>query len=160
MINFFSKAMEQVENEVSLEEMSIDSCDDDGVDVAECGIQFTAPKEDREPIYMTAVDGRKLACFYAGDCPLSNYYTSEFEIPGHDAEEKHLFTSMEQYMQWKKAMLFEDENTAKRIMGKEVNPMEAKFIGRDVKGFLKSKWRVHCNEVGQESTAIIYDLST
>lgn len=64
---------------------------------------------------------------------LSNWYPSEFVISGRK------FNCVEQYMMWKKAELFGDLETAERIL-KESNPAKIKKLGREVKGYVDSKW--------------------
>ena len=52
---------------------------------------------------------------------------------------KYTFTTAEQYMMYKKAMLFNDEETAKKIL-KVNDPKKVKALGREVKGFDEKKW--------------------
>jgi predicted NAD-dependent protein-ADP-ribosyltransferase YbiA (DUF1768 family) len=63
-----------------------------------------------DPIYMYAVDGRRLACFFSGRCWLSNFYTSTFEVDGNK------YTSVEQYYQYCKAIEFKDYEVAQKIL--------------------------------------------
>lgn len=75
--------------------------------------------------------------FWGGIC--SQWYASDFEIDGQK------FTCAEQYMMYKKALLFEDEEVANAIMRTQ-NPREQKALGRKVRGFDKDKWEAHCKE--------------
>ncbi len=75
--------------------------------------------------------------FWGGIC--SQWYASEFEIDGQK------FTCAEQYMMYKKAMLFEDEEVANAVMRTQ-NPKEQKALGRRVRGFDKNKWEEVCRE--------------
>ena len=90
-----------------------------------------------------------LACFFAAKCPLSNFHISTFKLyPDYGEEVGHIFTSIEQYFQWCKALEFNDFASAKRIYSsKGADPLEAKLLGQQVAGFSKSKWRLKCNEV-------------
>ena len=75
--------------------------------------------------------------FWGGIC--SQWYPSEFTLEGEK------FTSAEQYMMWKKAKLFNDEDVANEIM-KTNNPREQKSLGRKVRGFDKYKWEQVCRD--------------
>jgi len=79
----------------------------------------------------------KSVFFWGGIC--SQWYPSDFEIN----EEK--FTSAEQYMMYKKALLFEDEEVANAIM-RTNNPKDQKALGRKVRGFDKDVWEEVCRE--------------
>ncbi len=64
---------------------------------------------------------------------LSNWYLSDFMVDGI------LFSSMEQYMMYKKAVLFSDIETAKEILSiKEVGKIKA--LGRQVKNYDDVIW--------------------
>jgi hypothetical protein len=64
---------------------------------------------------------------------LSNWYLSDFQIDGIT------FTSMEQYMMYKKAVCFKDENIAKQILA-EKNVAKIKELGRLVSGYDEHIW--------------------
>lgn len=53
------------------------------------------------------------------------------------------FNSCEQYMMYRKAMLFEDKQVAQQIL-REKNPKEQKKWGRQIKNFDKSIWEQNC----------------
>lgn len=53
------------------------------------------------------------------------------------------FNSCEQYMMYRKAMLFEDEKVAQQIL-RETQPKEQKKWGRQIKNFDKSIWEQNC----------------
>ena len=59
---------------------------------------------------------------------LSNWYLSEFTVDGIK------FSSMEQYMMHEKALLFQDQETAKKILQTD-NVAEIKALGRTVRHF-------------------------
>lgn len=73
----------------------------------------------------------KYTFFYSG--PFSNWHKSYFKM------DKNWFSCMEQYMMYMKAMLFEDEETAKKILD-EKSPADQKALGRQVKNFNPTKW--------------------
>lgn len=64
---------------------------------------------------------------------MSQWYPSEFIIGGIR------YNCAEQYMMAQKALLFEDEEIYKKILGSSV-PKEIKSLGRKVKGFDPVKW--------------------
>ena len=64
---------------------------------------------------------------------LSNWYLSDFQIDGIT------FTSMEQYMMYKKAVCFKDENIAKQVLA-EKNVAKIKELGRLVSGYDEHIW--------------------
>lgn len=71
--------------------------------------------------------------FFGKDHPLSNMHPAVFVIDGVT------YTSVEQWMQAQKAILFGDRQTHKRIM-EERDPKEIKKLGRTVIPFDKSEW--------------------
>lgn len=64
---------------------------------------------------------------------LSNWYLSDFQIDGI------IFSSMEQYMMYKKATLFYDMKTAEEIL-KTTNVSEIKALGRKVMNYDDIIW--------------------
>lgn len=64
---------------------------------------------------------------------LSNWYLSEFTVDGVS------FSSMEQYMMYKKAVLFEDTDIAAQIMDTD-DVVAIKEFGRRVSGYNDSVW--------------------
>ena len=71
---------------------------------------------------------------------LSNWYHSKFVLEGIQ------FNCVEQYMMWKKAILFHDGITAMLIL-QTSNPKEQKALGRKVKDFDKEVWESNCKEI-------------
>lgn len=63
----------------------------------------------------------------------SQWYISEFE------EDGITFSSAEQYMMYKKAMLFGDTEIAKQILAED-DPSECKSLGRKVKNYNEDVW--------------------
>lgn len=64
---------------------------------------------------------------------LSNWYRSEFQVDGIS------FSSMEQYMMYQKAVLFQDRETAEKILRTD-DAAEQKALGRAVRGFQEAIW--------------------
>ena len=67
---------------------------------------------------------------------LSQWYPSKF------IEDGVVYSNCEQYMMAKKAELFGDEQTMKKIMSTS-NPRTIKALGREVKGYTDVKWNKH-----------------
>ena len=65
---------------------------------------------------------------------LSNWYPAHFTVEGIE------FSSMEQYMMYKKAILFQDQQTAEKILGTD-DVAEIKVLGRMVQHFDEKIWR-------------------
>ena len=79
---------------------------------------------------------RNVICFHNPDeinGYLSNWYPSDFEIDGVR------FTSMEQYMMYSKAVLFNDDEIASEIMN-AADPGKIKALGRKVRNYNHSFW--------------------
>ena len=86
-----------------------------------------------------------MICFHNPDEEngyLSNWYLSEFTV------DDITFSSMEQYMMYEKAILFHDQETAKKILQKD-NVAEIKALGRIVQNFDDTVW-------GQSREEIVY----
>lgn len=64
---------------------------------------------------------------------LSNWYLSDFSVDGID------FTSMEQYMMYRKAMLFGDAAIAAQILG-TTDVAQIKALGRMISNYNDSVW--------------------
>lgn len=64
---------------------------------------------------------------------LSQWWPVRFRVDGHD------FASAEQYMMWRKATLFDDEQAAQHILDAR-SPAHAKDLGRLVRGFDEDEW--------------------
>lgn len=77
-----------------------------------------------------------IICFHNPDEEngfLSNWYSSHFSV------DDNKFTSMEQYMMYKKAMTFNDEKIANEILS-ITDVAEIKRLGRLVSGYNDNIW--------------------
>ena len=86
-----------------------------------------------------------MICFHNPDEEngyLSNWYLSEFTV------DDITFSSMEQYMMYEKAILFHDQETAKKILQTD-HVAEIKALGRTVQNFDDTVW-------GQSREEIVY----
>lgn len=68
---------------------------------------------------------------------LSNWYESPITIGGQQ------FLTVEHYMMWSKAILFNDNETAKKVLATD-SPAEVKKLGRGVKNFDEVVWKQNC----------------
>lgn len=79
---------------------------------------------------------REIVCFHNPEERngyLSNWYLSDFEL------DEIRYTSMEQYMMYQKAVLFDDKHTAQQIL-KTSDVGKIKALGRAVKGYDDVIW--------------------
>ena len=75
-------------------------------------------------------------CFHGEDEEngyLSNWYSSLFTLDGVS------FSSMEQYMMYRKALCFGDEKIAAQILTED-DVAKIKALGRDVSGYVENQW--------------------
>ena len=79
----------------------------------------------------------KFTFFWGG--PFSQWYPAPFEIDGIT------FQDAEMYMMYKKAMLFNDMETAEKIL-KSKHAAESKQLGRLVENFDKTIWEDNCKK--------------
>ena len=76
---------------------------------------------------------QKFTIFFNNRTPFSNWYPSQFEWNGI------LFSRGEQYMMYRKAMLFGDIEIANKILQTDV-PFEQKALGRKVRNYNDDIW--------------------
>jgi ribA/ribD-fused uncharacterized protein len=86
----------------------------------------------------------KFTFFWSNKSPFSNWYRIDFEI------ENIRFNCSEQYMMYKKAMLFNDDEVAKKITATN-NPGKQKALGRQVKNFNQELWEKNCKQIVYEA---------
>ncbi len=83
---------------------------------------------------------QKFTFFWESDSPFSNWYPQSFVHNGQK------YNCSEQYMMYKKAMLFKDTDVAEMIM-EQSHPRKQKFLGRQVRGFDHEVWMAECKEI-------------
>lgn len=96
---------------------------------------------------MTALRGGKsytagnsnVCLFYQKDNPFSNFYPAEIDAEGHH------FATSEHYFHFKKAELFDDQETMAKILQTD-DPRKAKALGRQIHNFNESFWSNYCEE--------------
>jgi len=84
----------------------------------------------------TATTQKKYTFFWGNSSPFSNWHKSQFEMDELE------FNCAEQAMMYYKAILFEDDEAADKIMSAK-SPREQKALGRSVKGFDLAVWEKH-----------------
>ena len=77
--------------------------------------------------------------FWETKSPFSQWHPVGFDIDGIH------YKTAEHYMMWRKAMLFEDEETAAEVL-KAKHPRDVKALGRKVKNFDSQKWTDNCRQ--------------
>ena len=74
-----------------------------------------------------------ITLFYSGNCHFSNFHLASFEVDGFE------YSSAEQYLSFKKAMLFNDMATAKAVM-RVSDPGKQKLKVKKLKNFDIERW--------------------
>lgn len=87
---------------------------------------------------MTTQLNEKFTVFYGG--VFSQWTRATFVVDGVT------FNCTEQYMMYKKALMFGDYNIAEEIMHTE-HPRDQKALGREVSGFENELWEAHCIKI-------------
>ena len=82
--------------------------------------------------------------FFTQGSPLSNFHAAPF------IRSNIRYSNSEQYIQSKKAELFNDDEIQAKIM-QTSNPYEIKALGSKVKNFVKVKWHDHARQVAMEA---------
>ena len=81
--------------------------------------------------------------FWRAGSPFSQWHMSIYQCNGYD------YSCAEQGMMHSKALLFEDEEPASKIL-EAVSPRQMKTLGRKVKGFDDKIWRRHREKIVYE----------
>ena len=87
---------------------------------------------------MTTQINEKFTLFWNG--PFSQWAPSTFVVDGVT------FNCCEQYMMYKKALMFGDYEIAEQIMETD-HPRDQKALGREVSGFDRELWEEHCIKI-------------
>ena len=90
--------------------------------------------EDLAPYKSVQQENREFIAFHGEHSPWSNFHQSHFEVDGHR------YHSMEQWIQYSKAMLFGDSCTANKILQSD-SPQECKCLSYQINGVNNEKWR-------------------
>jgi ribA/ribD-fused uncharacterized protein len=78
--------------------------------------------------------------FYFGqESVFSHWFKCSFSINSQD------FCCAEQYIMYRKAVLFNDVEIAKKILNSS-NPARHRYLGKQVGGFDKRLWQQHCKQ--------------
>lgn len=79
----------------------------------------------------------------------SQFYPCSFQMQYNDQE--FIYNCAEQHHHHQKALLFDDTETASKIMNSQ-GPGDQKRLGRSVKGFNQDKWLSECYEICKRCT--------
>lgn len=79
-------------------------------------------------------NGDNFLFFYGSDSTFSQWYRCKFMADNFS------FTCTEQYMMYRKALLFSDKKIADKIVRIGYNPGEHKSLGREVSSFVQEVW--------------------
>lgn len=103
-------------------------------------VKFTQGVNERFVFFCSHREGAVTPCF-------SNWYPSTFTVTleGHDIT----FSSSEQYLMYKKALLFGDYEVADMLLHTK-DPAEIKKLGREVKNFDIARWNGACELIMYE----------
>lgn len=83
---------------------------------------------------MTLIMNQKMIFFFGAESPLSNWHPANFRVKGIE------FLNNEQFMMYCKAKIFDDHETARKILYAKL-PREHKELGRLVRGFDEIIWQ-------------------
>ena len=86
------------------------------------------------------MNNEKFTFFWHTESPFSNWHPAEFVV-----NDIH-YNCTEQYMMHQKAVLFDDKETAERILQVD-SPKAQKALGRKVRNFDKDTWEANCKQI-------------
>jgi len=90
--------------------------------------------------------------FWESKSPFSQWYPCEFK------DDDNTYSSAEQYMMYRKAKLFDDAETANRIM-RSNSPKYVKSLGRQVKNFDQKIWESNRENIVTEGNLLKFSQS-
>ena len=115
------------------------------------GITYTADTLNNIPSQYhpqhTKEVGENIIAFYTKNSPLSNFYQCQF------SQEGVVYSSAEQYVAHQKAIVFNDTETADKIIT-TADPARAKALGRRVKGFNLKLWGQRRQDIMMEALTL------
>src|SRR5215471_17979641 len=82
--------------------------------------------------------------YFGADSVFSHWYKCRFII------DEQIFCCAEQYIMYKKALLFNDAATANKIL-RSSDPKRHRYLGKQVKGFNKMLWQQSCRQYAFEA---------
>ena len=93
-----------------------------------------------KPVNITSKTNDTVFCYFGELNPLSNFHPAKFSIEGRT------FHCSEQYIQWKKAELFKDVNTMKKVERAKTGH-QCKEAGKSTSNFKKTVWEQRASEL-------------
>ena len=106
------------------------------------GNLHTLPSE-LDPAEVTSKTNSNTIAFFGELNPFSNFHEAKFNYEGEK------FYCCEQFIQWKKAVFFNDRITEKRILN-SVDALKCKEAAKDIKDFKKKEWVANAEELCYE----------
>ena len=91
--------------------------------------------------------------FFTKGSPFSNFYAASF------VKDQITYVNNEQYIQSKKAELFNDDETHMKIM-QSTNPYEIKGLGSRVKNFVKPQWENSARQVALDACTAKFEQNS
>ncbi|XP_033736828.1 uncharacterized protein LOC117325034 [Pecten maximus] len=91
--------------------------------------------------------------FWQSDSVYSQWHIKEFDV------ESTTYICAEQFMMHRKATLFEDYRTARKIMETR-SPRKQKQLGRQVKNFDEALWQANCEAIVEEGSTAKFDQNS
>jgi ribA/ribD-fused uncharacterized protein len=82
--------------------------------------------------------------YFSAESIFSHWYKCSFQI------ERQNFYCIDQYLMYKKALLFNDAEIANKILNSS-DPKRHRYLGRDVKDFNKPVWQKHCMQFAYDA---------
>ena len=98
----------------------------------------------------TRIIDDKYVCFWGRDSVFSNFHRSPFTLGGKS------YTCVEQYIMYQKALLFNDQERAERILAVD-DPAEHKANGKLVANFDPDTWRRQAQSIVKEALEAKFD---
>jgi len=96
------------------------------------------------PIEVSTREDNDKLIFYGQGSPLSNFHKAKLKI------NNRTYNCTEQYIQYQKATLFDDDERASRIMLQD-SPLSMKKIANTIRGFEKGVWERHNRAIVKEA---------
>ncbi|WP_459706855.1 NADAR family protein [Actinophytocola sp. KF-1] len=85
--------------------------------------------------------------FWGPENGLSQWHPSSF------TDGERTFATAEHYMMWRKAVLFDDHDTAERVLAAD-HPRAARDLGRQVRGFDQATWEANRSGIVVDGNAL------
>jgi ribA/ribD-fused uncharacterized protein len=95
----------------------------------------------------------KFIFYFGQESIFSHWFKCHFII------KKQSFCCVEQYIMYKKALLFHDVDIANKILNSS-NPARHRYLGKQVRGFDKKMWQQKCKQFAQDGNLAKFSQNT